>query len=312
MKNKTFKTLDEQLEGLSKKGLLINDYEFAKDILYRENYFFFNGYRHLLMETYDYNNFITGATFEELYAIFSFDRKMRNVMFKYILIIENNIKSITSYHLSKRYGYKEKQYLNPKNFKEEHFKLNHVTDVLSKMKRQIRINARQHRATKHYLSNYGYIPLWVSVKVLSFGIMAELFSILKIRDQEEISSNYQIDGPTLEIYLSVLSNYRNLCAHEDVLYDHRTQKSIPDTECHKRLNILKVDGEYLYGKNDLFSITIIFKKLLSERDFRDFFNELTYEIEVLDNKLNSVELDNVLLKMGMPDNWELLKEDEYY
>ena len=56
-------------------------------------------------------------------------------------------------------------------------------DILNKMKRQIRLNCRQHSATMHYVNNYGYIPMWVSVKVLSFGIMAELYTILKEDDQ---------------------------------------------------------------------------------------------------------------------------------
>ena len=54
---------------------------------------------------------------------------------------------------------------------------------MEKMKRQIRINAYHHNATMHYVNNYGYIPLWVLVKVLSFGIVCELYSILKDEDK---------------------------------------------------------------------------------------------------------------------------------
>ena len=51
MNNKIFKNLDEQIEILESKGLTINDYEKAKDILFRENYFFISGYRHLFMKS---------------------------------------------------------------------------------------------------------------------------------------------------------------------------------------------------------------------------------------------------------------------
>ena len=117
MQRKTFKTLDEQIEILENKGLKINDYYEAKKILFRENYFFINGYRHLLMKQNGKSQFIEGSTFEELYSIFIFDRKMRNIMFKYILVIENNIKSITSYQLSKKYGYREKEYFSRHKFR---------------------------------------------------------------------------------------------------------------------------------------------------------------------------------------------------
>ena len=106
MKNKIFKTLDEQIEILRNKGLVITDVDKAKEVLMRENYFFISGYRHLFMK--NDNMFITGTKFEELYAMFLFDRKIRNIMFKFILVVENNLKSIISYELSKKYGYREK------------------------------------------------------------------------------------------------------------------------------------------------------------------------------------------------------------
>ena len=107
MRSKIFKTLDEQIEILRNKGLIINNPEKTKEILYRENYFFISGYRHLFMRTYKDRKFFLGTTFEELYATFLFDRKIRNIMFKYILIIENNVKSKISYVLSRKYGIKE-------------------------------------------------------------------------------------------------------------------------------------------------------------------------------------------------------------
>lgn len=303
MQRKTFKTLDEQIEILENKGLKINDYYEAKKILFRENYFFINGYRHLLMKQNGKSQFIEGSTFEELYSIFIFDRKMRNIMFKHILVIENNIKSITSYQLSKKYGYREKEYLNAKNFRNDSLKASQVNDVISKMKRQINKNAKQHSATAHYVNNYGYIPLWVSVKVLSFGIISELYTILKEEDRSEIADFYNLSPKTLEIYLSILANYRNLCAHEDILYDHTTQRKIPDSRFHVKLDIPKVEEEYIYGKNDLYSVVIILKQMLSDREFTDFINEIGYEIDILEGKLFSVETKKILNRIGFPNNW---------
>ncbi len=83
--------------------------DFAKKVLLRENYFFLNGYRYPLMKSMKDKKIFRRATFEELYSIFLFDRGIRNVFFKNLLIVENNLKSIFSYQLSKRYGYKEKR-----------------------------------------------------------------------------------------------------------------------------------------------------------------------------------------------------------
>lgn len=304
MRNKIFKTLDEQIEILKSKGLIIEDYDRTKEILFRENYFFISGYRHLFMRSIKENRFIDGTTFEELYATFVFDRKIRNIMFRYILIIENNLKSIISYQLSKKYGFKDKDYLNPKNFTQDSMKVRQVHDVLNKMKRQIRVNGQQHTATQHYLSNYGYIPMWILVKVLSFGLISELYNILKTEDELELAEYYNIDPESLSIYLALLSNYRNLCAHEDILYDHRTQRSIPDTKYHYMLNIDMTDDEYNYGKNDLYAIIIIMKQMLRDEEFRELIHELSYEIDVLDGTVDTVPLNAILNKIGFPDSWK--------
>jgi len=247
--------------------------------------------------------FITGTTFEELYGAFLFDRRIRNIMFKYILIIENNMKSIISYQLSKKYGFKEKEYLNPKNFTQDGIKARQVNDVLNKMKRQIRVNGKQHTATLHYISNYGYVPMWVLVKVLSFGIISELYNILKVEDSYDIAEYYNLQPETLSIYLNLLSNYRNVCAHEDMLYDHRTQRSIPDSKYHYLLDIEMTDDEYNYGKNDLYALVIIMKQMLQDDEFHDLIYEIGYEIDILDGKVDTVPLNLILNKIGFPNNW---------
>ena len=304
MIEKQFKNLDEQIEIFKHKGMVVHDERYAKQILLRENYFFLNGYRHLFYKSETEKKFITGTTFEELYSLFLFDRSFRNVIFKYLLVIENNLKSITSYQLSKKYGYRERDYLRAKNFTHDPARQRQVNDLLKKMKRQIRVNGSQHSATLHYVSNYGYIPLWILVKVLSFGIVSEMFSILKPEDQHEISKVYNVDVEDLLVYLPILANYRNLCAHEDILYENRTQKEIDDTIYHQILDIPKENGEYIYGKSDLFALLIIMRQMLTTEDFKNMTNELENVVATLDYNLTSIKIEKVLNRMGFPKNWK--------
>ena len=87
MASKVFKNLNEQIEILKNRGLVIQNETVAKNILLRENYFFINGYRHLFAKEAGTDTFLDGTTFDELYATFSFDRKIRNIFFRYILDI---------------------------------------------------------------------------------------------------------------------------------------------------------------------------------------------------------------------------------
>lgn len=305
MAAKIFKTIDEQIEILRSKGMVFEDYDKAREILLRENYFFLNGYRSPFLMN-GTKRFIDGTTFEELYSLFTFDRFFRNIIFKNVLIVENNYKSIYSYVLSKKYGYKEKDYLNINNFDRSKEKNRQINDLLRKLKRQIRINGYQHQATSHYINNYGYIPMWVGVKVLSFGLMSELFTILKEDDRKEIADYYGLNPDKIENYMSILANYRNLCAHEDILFNHETQKCIADTTFHLQLGIPKVDDEYIYGKHDIFALLIILKELLTPSDFKMMMNEICYEIDKLSSKLKVIDVGKVLFRMGFPENYKQL------
>lgn len=301
--DKKFKTLQEQVDILESKGLLIEDRDECIDILLRENYFFINGYRHLLMKSPQDRNFVVGSTFRELYSIFLFDRYLRNIIFKNLLIVENNMKSIISYQLSKKYGYREKDYLNAKNFTNDPDKSRRVKDLINKMKRQIRVNGQQHTATMHYITNYGYIPLWVLVKLLSFGVISDLFTVLKPEDKVGIADIYDAEVSQLEDFLHILANYRNLCAHEDILYDHRTDKSIDNNIYHEKLGILQMDDEYIYGKNDIFAVIIILKYLLTDAEFRLMMREIDYEIGKLSGVIKSIPLAKILDRIGFPENY---------
>ena len=301
---KVFKTLDEQINILREKGLIINDEAYTKEVLLRENYFFIMGYRHVFLKKDASRKFIDGTTFDEVYSLFVFDRMFRNIIFKNILIVENNYKSIFSYILSKNYGFKEKNYLNPSNFDYDKEKTTQINDLLRKHKRQFRVYGNQHGATSHYMDNYGYIPLWIGVKVISFGLISEMFSILKEEDKFSIASVYKIEPEEMEDYLPILANYRNLCAHEDVTFDHFTQMMITYTKYHSILNIKKLDGEYINGKNDIFALIIILKRLLTDVDFKMMMNEINYELDRLSGKLNSIKIDDVIEKMGFPSNYK--------
>ena len=64
-----------------------------------------------------------------------------------------------------------------------------------------------------------------------------------------------------------------------------------------------MDDEYIYGKNDMFSVIIIFKYLLSNDNFRLMMKELEYEIDKLDGRIDTIPIQKVLDYMGFPKNY---------
>ena len=86
------------------------------------------------------------------------------------------------------------------------------------------------------------------------------------------------------------------------------QRSIPDSEYHKLLDIQKVDEEYIYGKNDLFSLVIILKYMLTREEFSLMIDEIKREVDILDDKVSTVPLEAILNKIGFPSNFYDIKE----
>ena len=79
-----------------------------------------------------------------------------------------------------------------------------------------------------------------------------------------------------------------------------------DTKYHLALNIPICDGEYEYGKDDLFALIIILKQLLRDDEFRLLLSELSYEIDVLAGKLKTIDINKILDTMGFPVNYKEL------
>ena len=86
--------------------------------------------------------------------------------------------------------------------------------------------------------------------------------------------------------------------------DHKTQRRIDNTKYHSMLEIPVMDGDYIYGKDDIFALVIILKQLLRDEDFNSMINEISYEVDILSGKLNSIEVSKVLDAMGFPENYK--------
>lgn len=76
-----------------------------------------------------------------------------------------------------------------------------------------------------------YAPAWKTLKFLSLGSIIVLYSCLKDYNlKKEISLCFGIKKPKIfENYLKTIVFIRNICAHNDLLYDCNTAKEIEIT-----------------------------------------------------------------------------------
>ena len=53
---------------------------------------------------------------------------------------------------------------------------------------------------------------------------------------------------------------------------------------------------------------IILKIMLTEGEFRDLMNQISYEIDILDGKVDTVPVETILNKIGFPSNFRQILE----
>ncbi|MCT7885327.1 MAG: Abi family protein, partial [Lactobacillus iners] len=119
---KEYKTFNQQLVILRKRGLIVPKDGHPKRFLEQENYYnVINGYKDLFLQKdssgnlLDPESYLPNAHFNELKALFLFDRELRMLFLKYILIFENSFKTVISHEFSKKYP-KPNSYLEIKNY----------------------------------------------------------------------------------------------------------------------------------------------------------------------------------------------------
>lgn len=307
---KEFKTIEEQIEILKNRNLIVDENQ-AKKIFKENNYYYvINGYKDLFIdkskseETYKQN-----AELKEIYSLYKFDIDLRMIFLKYTLLLERKFDTYIAYEFSKKYGHKD--YLKENNF--ENTQKNNIRIV--KLIHDINTNMMEqlnngNKMLNHYINQYGYVPLWVLIRIVTFGQVSKLYSLMKQTDQNNIARNFSVREKNLKIYINNLAIIRNICAHDEKLFDIRLKKSISITNIHTKYNLSLKNVSYCNGFKDLFSIVIIFKELLDYDEFEEFYNEIIKLIEKLEKNIHSIKFENILNKMGFPINYKELLDEQ--
>lgn len=303
-RQKTFATFSEQVEWLqNEKHLLIADKSYAEKVLKHIGYFpLMGGYKHLFRIPLT-KKYKEGTAFEEIVALYQFDSDLRELFFKYLLQIERHLRSLISYYFSETYGESQDAYLNASHYNCSHRTRNTVFRLIATLQHAASTN--DYVYINYYRNTYGNIPLWVLINVLTFGNLSKMYQVLPQSQQSKICKNFPaINQRQMEQFLSVLTKFRNVCAHGERLFTYRTMDHISDLPLHRKLSIPKNGVHYQYGKNDLFAVVIAFRYLIPSKDFRSFKLKLSRLINNISDKLTHIDHQELLERMGFPLNWK--------
>ena len=298
--------LEQQIEILKEKGLIIKDTALGKQILQHFNFFdIIKVYKNLFIVN---NVFVKNTTIEKVFLFYHYDRAIQNILFKYSVYIERIFKNRLAEILSQEIGITKQEYLNIENYTVR----NNNNLILNNTLKEIR--------DVEGISEHPSILL----KKITFSTTINLYNFLNEKLKEKmIYFNYKDNEKQqaknlFRNSLYIIRRYRNEIAHSMDFINYRAERYIIFRYLKKILNeygYIKLMNKNDYskrqrGSNDIFSMILSIILLLGNEFLRI---EMLKELEMFINKENKEKFKSYAEITNLPDNFldrlqETLKE----
>lgn len=94
MKEKRFLDVDDQIAKLKSLKIKIHDTKKTRETLLGNSYYnIINGYRTPFLFNKQKDKYLKGTAFTEIYALYHFDRQLRQLLLSFLLEVENAFKT---------------------------------------------------------------------------------------------------------------------------------------------------------------------------------------------------------------------------
>lgn len=209
-------SIDEKVQLLKKRWLIIEDEENAKHDLVHIWYYRLSGYFKYFQEK-ENDNFKAGSNFQNVIDIYKFDRKLRLLTIDAIEKIEISLKANINDYMSLVVGinwyYKVKSYFLWVRRIETFWKL--VSKIKSKKE------DRESEIVNSFFEKYDeeFLPSWMLFEELTIWEIATIYKILHKDYQQEIVKAYKAHFEDFWTWIVLLNRVRNICAHHSRLWN---------------------------------------------------------------------------------------------
>jgi len=217
-------TIEEQIALLKSRGLEISSDSEATHFLSHISYYRLGEYWHSMQSDKETHVFKPNSNFEDVVALYCFDRELRLLIFDTIEKIEISLRTKLTYHLSHEY--------DPWWFQN----FEHFTDSRALVKTLASIEEELSRSKDPVLKNHfnkhkddsRFPPAWKTLEHTSFGSLSKLYGNLKhtVKSKDLIAVEYgAVNHTYLPSWLQSIAQIRNYCAHHARLWN----RNLPGT-----------------------------------------------------------------------------------
>lgn len=289
--NKPPISIAQQIERLKKRGLNFNDEERAAHYLSNISYYRLRAYTYPFQDNFNPQHpFIVQISFEEIIQLYVFDRKLRMLVFNALEKIEVALRTKIINEFS--HGSGSHWHEDATLYRDQHFFHKNIQSLYEEIDRSSEAFIHHYKAK---YSNPEYPPAWMSLEVVSMGLLSKLYLNLK-KCKAKINVAKAFGLPKLEImesWIHAFATVRNICAHHGRLWNRRFTISpkLPYNPKRPFLKNLNIDDKKLYAQ--LSCINYALKEISPDCRFVNDLKELIHSCPMVKLK-----------DMGFPENWE--------
>ena len=216
--NKKATTIHEQIVQLQARGLTITDENQAAHFLSNISYYRLEGYWWPMQSDKTNHGFKPNSRFEDVIALYNFDRELRLLIFDVIERIEIGFRTKLIYFLSNEkapWWFEDSSlFKNP---------VEHTETILAidrELKQTKEVFIKEHY--KKYHTDTRRPPAWKTLEIASFGNLSKLYGNLlpSIKSKDRIAQEFgTVNHSFLPSWLQSFTQIRNICAHHGRLWN---------------------------------------------------------------------------------------------
>lgn len=309
---------EQQLDRLVNRGMRVDNPEAAINTLRTVGYYRLSAYSHVLRvkkpngdPNHDerLDNFVDGATFESVHALWKFDRELRLHFLDGLEQFEVALRTSIAYNAGKKDAFVhmrpdllDKVFVAQPNttLPERHSKYDQwLIEYCGRLE-----SSRNEAFVKWFGQKYeGKLPIWAAVEVLQMGQLAGLFRGLELGDRNAIAEEFGMTAKVFGSAIAAFNAIRNISAHHSRLWN-RTLVVSPGRP---KLGLAPV-LDHLHGLTDwqIKRVYVPLAELAWLLEVRT--GETLWKVETRDFLAGFPTGDQMSLQsMGFPDSWENLE-----
>ena len=217
-------TIESHINQLKARGLLIHDLNQAKHYLSHVSYYRLAGYWWPMQSDKALHLFKPNSKFEDVIALYNFDRELRILLFDAIEKIEISLRTKLIQHLSHEFD--SYWFQNIAIFQDTGALIETLACIKEELDRSKDTFIKEHK--KKYKDDLRFPPAWKTLELTSFGSLSKLYGNLKntIRSKDIIAEELgAVNHTFLPSWLQSIAQIRNYCAHHSRLWN----KNLPGT-----------------------------------------------------------------------------------